>query len=248
MHSSKLFFKRNGSTILTCVGAAGVVATAVTAVKETPKAIALLEQAKEEKGEELTPMETVLVAAPVYIPSIVLGASTIACIFGANALNKRNQASLMSAYALLDSSVKEYKNKVKELYGEDMDEEIRNEIAKDKYVESEVPYEGDEVLFYDEYATRYFRSTLQKVQRAEYEINRNLVMRGYAYLNEFYESLGLDTIDPGWTIGWSPGANLDMYWQEWIDFAHSTFTTPNGETCHRIRMVQEPIIDFEEYC
>ena len=112
LHHSKLFFKRNSSTILTCVGALGVVTTSVLAVKATPKALALIEAAKEEKGEELTPVETVQVAGPVYIPAIVTGVSTIACIFGANALNKRQQAALMSAYALLDSSYKEYKAKV----------------------------------------------------------------------------------------------------------------------------------------
>ena len=51
---TKWFLKRNGSTILTIGGAAGVIATAVVAVKETPKALYLLEQVREEKGEELT--------------------------------------------------------------------------------------------------------------------------------------------------------------------------------------------------
>ena len=66
--SSKLFLKRNSSTILTIVGAAGVVATAVTAVWATPKALKLLEDAKRDKGEELTKIETVQVAAPAYVP------------------------------------------------------------------------------------------------------------------------------------------------------------------------------------
>ena len=46
------YLRRNSSTILTVVGAIGVGATAVTAVKDTPKALRLLESAKEEKGEE----------------------------------------------------------------------------------------------------------------------------------------------------------------------------------------------------
>lgn len=55
---SEIFFKKNSSTILTYIGAIGVAATAVMAVKETPKAIAMLDKAKEEKGEELTKLET----------------------------------------------------------------------------------------------------------------------------------------------------------------------------------------------
>ena len=101
--ASKLFFKRNGSFILTCIGAVGVVATSVTAVKATPKAIKLIEKREQEKGEKLTVLETIKVAGPAYIPSLAIGVSTIACIFGANGLNKKQQASIMRAYALLDT-------------------------------------------------------------------------------------------------------------------------------------------------
>ena len=118
LNSSKLFLRRNSPTILTFLGAAGVVATSIAAAKATPKAMALLEKTKEEKGEELTKLEMVKVAGPAYIPAVAIGASTIACIFGANALNKKTQASIMSAYALLNTSYKQYKSKVKELYGE----------------------------------------------------------------------------------------------------------------------------------
>ena len=111
LRSSKLFLKRNSSTILTVVGATGVIATSVMAVKATPKALAMIEKAKEEKGEDLTKLETIKVAGPAYIPAAIAGISTIACIFGANILNKRQQAALMSAYALIDNSYKEYKNK-----------------------------------------------------------------------------------------------------------------------------------------
>jgi len=143
VHQSTRFIKRDASTILTCVGGAGVVATSVMAVKATPKALMLLEAAKQEKGEELTTLETFKVAGPVYIPSVVMGVTTLACIFGANMLNKRQQASLMSAYALLDNSYKDYKKKVTELYGEQVDTKIKTEVAKDKYEEKEVIKSGD---------------------------------------------------------------------------------------------------------
>ena len=51
IRSSKRFLRKNGSTILTCVGGVGVVATTVMAVKATPKAIQLIKAAEEEKGE-----------------------------------------------------------------------------------------------------------------------------------------------------------------------------------------------------
>lgn len=48
------FVKKYGSTILTTLGVVGVIGTTVAAVKETPKALMLLNEAKKEKGEELT--------------------------------------------------------------------------------------------------------------------------------------------------------------------------------------------------
>lgn len=93
----RTYLKKNASTILTCVGAAGVVATTVLTVKATIKLPKVLEKAEEQKGEDLTALETVLMSAPVCIPPIATGLATITCIFSANALNKRKQASLVGA-------------------------------------------------------------------------------------------------------------------------------------------------------
>lgn len=250
LHHSKLFLQRNSSTILTCVGGAGVIATSVMAVKATPKALRLLEEAKEEKGEDLTTIEVVRIAGPPYIPAVLMGVSTLACIFGANALNKRSQASLMSAYAMLDNSYKEYKNKVTDIYGEEADKEVQAGIAKDKYEDAEMKIvpEGDEELFYDFYSSRYFTSTKKDVLEAEYSINRKISTQDYAYLNDFYDALGLDTIDPGYTLGWSSGSNFDMYWQNWVDFEHETVTLDDGLPCTIISIKHLPITGFEDYC
>lgn len=132
---AKIFLKKHSSTILTCLGAVGVVATAVTAVKETPKAIKLLEEAEQDKGEELTKIEKVKTVASVYIPSVIIGAATISCIFGSNYINKRTQTAMIGAYALLGQSYNEYKHKVDELYGEGANEKIIGEMAKDNIKE-----------------------------------------------------------------------------------------------------------------
>lgn len=246
---SQTFVKRNSATILTCVGAAGVVATTVTAVKATPKALVLLEQAKEEKGEDLTKLEKVKIAGPAYIPSVVLGVSTIACIFGANVLNKRNQASLMSAYALLDSSYKDYRAKVDELYGEEAGQKVRAEIAKDSYEESgREPVIDGTRLYYDFYSGRYFEATPATLKRAEYELNRTLMLDDGVFLNEWYQMLDLEPLEHGWIFGWSACANSDMYWQTWIDFKHEKTTMDDGLECIIVSFSQEPYPDFEDYC
>lgn len=100
-------------TILTIIASVGVVTTTIMAVRATPKAIKMLKEAETEKGENLTKLEIIRAVGPIYIPSVLLGASTIACIFGANALNQKKQASLMSAYAMLNESYKQYRKAAK---------------------------------------------------------------------------------------------------------------------------------------
>ena len=246
LYSSKMFFKRNGSTILTCLGAVGTIGTVVTAVKATPKAFKAIEQAEEEKGEKLTKMEVVTVAGPAYIPTVITGVATIACIFGANVLNERKQAALMSAYALLDNSYKEYKDKVKEIYGEDADMNVRTELAKDKH-NSETTTNGDTRLFYDEYSERYFESTIEKVLLAEYNLNRIISIEYGVYLNEFYELLGLDPVDYGDFMGWSTYELMDCQWNSWVEFSHKKVPLDDGLEVTIISIDTDPSFDFMNY-
>ena len=254
---SKRFLSRHASTILTGVGAAGVVATTVMAVKATPKAMALLEEAKHEKEDELTTVEIIKVAGPVYIPTIITGVTTLACIIGSNVLNKRQQASLASAYALLDASYKEYKAKLKELYGVEAHQNIVDSIAIEKaeymVTDSSIYWtacdlsiednDGEPKLFYDEYGSRYFEATIEQVMSAEYHLNRNYVLRGCADLNEFYEFLGLELTDYGTVLGWAPH-DEGMYW---IDFNHHKVTLEDGLECYIIEMPFAPFYDYYDY-
>ena len=248
---NKQFWHRNGSTILTVLGGVGVVATSVMAVKATPKAMRLIEEAKEEKGDELTKWEVVQVAGPAYIPAALVGIGTVTCIFGAHMVNKRTQAALMSAYALLDQTHKEYKKKVTDIYGTEADQKVRTEIAKDHYDEEEFEdeYEEDDgkILFYDQFSRRYFRSTMEDVLKAEYNTNRQLAVNTGVYLNEFYEFLDLAPITAGQELGWSTGILESHYWANWIEFDHEKFETDDGLEGYIIQMRYEPVIDFAYY-
>lgn len=243
----KAFLKKHSSTILTCIGGVGVVATTITAVKATPKALALLGEVAEEKGEELTRVEQIKIAGKVYIPTILLGVGTVACIFGANVLNKRKQASLISAYTLLEASYKEYKNKVLELYGEEGAREIRKEIAKDHYEESDVVVSDDTQLFYDEFSGRYFESTLEDVLRAEYTFNRMISTEYGVFLNDFYDLLDLEEVDYGNYLGWMDCQLVEDTWYSWLDFIHTKVVMDDGLECTIITFSSEPVFDFENY-
>lgn len=155
--------KPQTSTMLTWIGAVGVVATSILTAKSTFKAAMILEQEKCERGGELTTAEAIKVTWPAYVPPVIMGAATISCILGANILNQRTQASLMSAYALLDNSYKEYRRKVNELYGEDADENVKEAIALETIDEVKKPKGDDVELFFDFNALRYFEGKMNDV-------------------------------------------------------------------------------------
>lgn len=247
------FIKRNASTILTCVGAAGVVVTAIMAAKESPKALSLLEDAKHEKGEDLTKWEKVKITGPIYAPSIITGAATIACIFGSNLISKHQQAALMSAYALLDNSYKEYKKKTDELYGEEAGKHIRSEIAKDKYSGDGKMLDDNKELFFDFYSGRYFESTKETVMWAQYETNRAMYVNGAVCLNEYYNFLGLEEKAEYENIGWSCCLLEEAYWHPWIEFDYEETTIDEesehseGIECTIIHLPMEPFMDYLDY-
>lgn len=254
----KLFWKRHSSTILTCMGGMGVVATSVTAVRATPKALLLLDEAKKEKEEELTNVEKIKIAGPVYVPSILIGIGTLTCIFGANIMNQRSQAALVSAYSLIDSSFKEYKQKLKELYGEETHNNIVDAIAVEKVDRDwgvsgsyfgqscDLANEeacGDSVLFYEENSGRYFESTIEQVLSSMYHLNRNYTLRGYCYLNEYYEFLGLETTDYGSVMGWAPTDDGEY----WVEFNCRKTVLDDGLEVYILETPFEPTYEPWDY-
>lgn len=231
----ELFLKRNSSTILTCIGATGVVVTTVLAIKATPKAMAVLEKAEEEKGEPLTKLETVKTASPAYIPTIVSGVSTIACVFGANVLNKRQQATIMSAYCFLDNSYKQYRKKVDELYGEEGRTRIAEALAEERYKEHDKAECTDETTtFMDFYSLQFFDSTWEDVLTAEKLTNDILNARGYVMLSELYDKLGIVCAETEYNLGWTSAMGP-------IEYEREAITMDNGDECYVLSLMNEPI-------
>lgn len=224
LHKSGLCIRKYSPVALSCVASAGVVVTAIAAAKATPRAVALVyaDSRKKHDGDPYayTKKEAFIAAWKCYIPAVAFGASTIACIMGANALNRRQQAALTSAYALVQSSYKEYKDKLKELY-------MEPEVSR---------------TFYDSFSQRYFESTIEKVIQAEYHLNRNFMFAGVIPLNDFYEFLGLEKTELGDAVGWS-SCNGDIYW---IDFNHHRLTLDDGMEIYVIDMVFEPTAEWME--
>lgn len=262
MKNPKLIFNKHSSTILAIMASFGAGGSVVSAIVATPKALKKIERDSRANHDgdpyAYTKKEAVASAWKFYIPTAALTVSTIVCILGSNALNKHQQAMLTSAYALLDSSYKDYKNKLKELYGEEAHNNIVNELAKET-VDAPHLYTcgafssttldfGDSVepevirTFYDAFSDRYFETTTEKVLQAEFHLNRNYWMGGAVSVNQFYEFLGIKGVDGGDSVGWDTLA--DDVWC--IDFNHRRITLDDGMEINIIEMVSEPTADFLE--
>ena len=204
--------KQASPTILSVLGAVGVVTTVIMAVRATPKALERIEDAKETKnlknGEDLTRMETIAACWQCYIPATATGIATIGCILGANILNRRQQAALTSAYALLNRTYQDYRKSVKNVFGEEGHKRVLDDMAVERVSENHTIYtQGvfesttldfcvpeEEHLFYDIYSDRQFASTIGKVLQAEYHLNRMFALNGSVSLNDLYNYLGLEPV------------------------------------------------------
>lgn len=246
--------RRSSPTILTVLGVVGVVSTAATAVRATPKALRLIKVKKDElKTDKLTPMELVQTTWRCYIPSALIGVGTIACVVGIGVMDKRNQAALASAYAMLNESYKQYRQAAKKVYGEDADNKIHAEMAIDAKVSSsdwgyqvynkDMDPESEQLLFYDLASKKYFTTTMAAVLNAQYHVNRNLAIRGDCSLNEYLSFLGVDGVDKGDEIGWDITTMIEDMDSYWLDFDNHQTVLEDGLECIIIDTM--PVNKFE---
>lgn len=233
--------RRSSPIILTVLGIVGVVGTTVTAVRATPKALRLIKAKKDElETDKLTPMELIETTWKCYIPSALIGVGTVTCIIGIGVMDRRNQAALSSAYAMVNESYKQYRQAAKKVYGADADDKICSEMAKDAMISDnswgyqtynmDMDAESERILCYDMFSKRYFNTTMAAVINAQYHINRNLQLRGYCTLNEYYEFLGINGVDLGNEMGWDL---QDIYegGEMWLDFDNRKTALEDGLEC-----------------
>lgn len=244
---SGLKFKKHSPEILVVSGVVGVVASAVMACKATTKLDSILEESKEQvekihgyvesegysekysaedEKKDLTIVYTksAIKIVKLYGPSVVLGALSIGAILGGhNMLRKRNLA-LAAAYTALDTSFKDYRGRVIERFGKELDRELRFNI-QNKEIESVVTNEdGTESIekksvsvvgnldgyspyakFYDDGCIGWEKDpelNLMFLRRQQDAANEILKRDGYLFLNDVYEMLGIPKTTAGQLVGW----------------------------------------------
>lgn len=206
----KVSLVKHSPEILTGIGIAGMIATTVLAVKATPKALRCIEAAEEEKQDPLTPVETVKTCWKFYIPATVTGVASVACLIGGTTVSNKRNAALAAAYALSDTALREYRDKVTEIVGEKKEQAVRDAVAKE-HVEQAKPAQSKEIIVtgngkticYDWYIDRTFESDIDKIKEAINTLNAQMLDEGYVNLNDFYYALGLPSAGLGDQLGWS---------------------------------------------
>lgn len=200
---------KNAPIILTSIGITGMVASTVLAVKSTPKALDIIREAEQEKGEELPKKEVIKVAWKPYMPAVGTAIFSIACIIGAHSIHAKRGAALAAAYKLSQSALHEFKTKTVEVVGEENVKKIKDELSKDKINKKPsnnaevIITEKGEHLCFEPISGRYFKSSVNKIKEATVEANMHMLNNEYISLNTFYSMLGLDHTKNGYDLGWA---------------------------------------------
>ena len=241
---------KHSPEILTAMGIAGMVTTVVLAVKATPKALEKIEEAEQEKGEELTPVETVKTAWKPYIPVAATGVASVACLLGAHSVHTKRYTALTAAYHLSTTAFSEYRDKVIETIGEKKEKVVHDNIAKEELKKNPVSQQQvfltkrGTTLFFDPLSGRYFTSDIDRIRRARDELNYKMTggMEMYVSLNEFYDAIELPRIDLGNTIGWTvnKGGMIDIHFS-------AQFVEDEDTTCTVIEHLVPPKYGFDKY-
>lgn len=241
--------KKHSPEILVVAGIAGTVVSAVLACKATTKVAEILDETKGTldtihdgmetgaiNGQEYTTedgkKDTVVVyaqtgmkLAKLYGPAIILGTLSITSILASNNILRKRNVALGAAYAAIDKSFKEYRGRVIECFGEQVDTELKYGIKAKKFEEIEVDPEtgkekkvkktvmvadpnlqSDYAVYFDSKSRNYetnpdYNRMFLKAQQAF--ANDKLQTRGHLFLNEVLDDLDLPRTPAGQIVGWT---------------------------------------------
>lgn len=228
---------RNSPAILTGLGCAGVLTTAILTGRATLRASEILKM--EAPDEQLPATEIVKLTWKVFIPPVLVGASSIACIIGANTINTHRNAALAALYSLSETAFREYKEKVVEEIGRNKELKVRDSIAQDRVTTNPVGdrtiiFTGNgEVLCYDALCDRYFKSSAEKIRQEVLKLNEDLRNDMWLDLNDLYYAIGL----PSTKLGNQVGFDMD---KGYIQVDYTGTLTPEGQPCLSIDMTVYP--------
>ena len=283
-------FKKHSPEILAVTGVIGIVTSTVMACKATTKVNDIVDEAKDtiEKihdsvgkglhtsdGEEYTEevakkdltivyAQTGLKFAKLYGPAVALGVASIGCMLGSNHILRKRNIALAAALTNVATSFKEYRGRLVDRFGKDLDRELRFGIKAKEVEETVVDENGKETtvtktvevvdpntahslysIVFCEGNTGWTKNAeLNKVFLIQQQnwANDKLKMNGVLTLNEVYDMVGAPRTAYGQIAGWvwtEDGTIGDNF----VDFG--LFDVTNEKACDFINGREKSIIlDF----
>lgn len=257
-NSLRVGMVKHSPEILTGIGIAGMVVSTVLAVKATPKALQLIEEEKNKQLDtdseetsvvkDLNTIDVVKATWKCYIPTVVTGAVSMACIIGANSVNLKRNAALAAAYTLSDTALREYREKVIETIGDKKERAVRDKVAEEKLKKDPVETGKPVVMInscntrcYDVITKQRFTSDIETIRRIVNDLNERMIGgEDYISLNDFYYELGLEPVRIGDELGWNISNGTIK-----LDFSSQLDT--DGTPCLVIDYIVAPKRGFSSY-
>lgn len=240
--------KKRSPEILIVAGIIGTVASTVMACKATTKVGKIIDDTKNDIAEVHEAVETGVTKAnesyskddsrkdltiiyaqtgvklvKLYAPSVIVGAVSITGIVASHNILRKRNAAIAAAYVTMDKTFKEYRGRVVERYGANVDKELRYNIkakkyegtvtdpesGKEKKVKSNVgianPTTNDYVRWFDETCDNYEENmdyNLLYLHSQQEFANERLKADGFLFLSDVYEALGITRTKMSQTVGW----------------------------------------------
>lgn len=204
---------KENSPLLLAVGASvGVVATAYLTAKAAVKAHTLI-LLEEPELTELETREKIALTWKFYIPSALVGATTIAAIVGVKHTAATKTLAAQTALAVTQKAYENYRGKVIEEFGEKKDQALQAKVAEDRVnanPPSTIIAGSGTALCCELHTGRYFNSDMQTLHRIVNEINAKMLRHDYATLDDFYYELGLEMTKTSGQTGWTSDKLLEL--------------------------------------
>lgn len=232
--------RKDKQFIFNVLAAAGVGLTMAATIKDTAKACKLV-------NNKMSFKEKVQKTWRCYIPSSLVAASTILCIVYSDHISQKEKASLLAALMSVQNNYNSLRSGVDEVCDEDTKKKILNQMVREKIPKDVYLERTEDKLFYEEYSSRFFISTIDNVLKAEYEFNKQLSIMGMCSLNQFYGYLGISETESGEYLGWSV---YDGYFgctavSPWVDFTHSKMESDDGCEYYFIGYSNQPEVNYD---
>lgn len=237
----------NSPTILTGIATTGVVTSAILAARGAFKAAEVLKLDEDLHlllDERHTLKEQFNLTWKCYIPAAGVLVFTVAAIIGANQIGHRRAAGLAAAYTVSERAFSEYREKVVEKMGEKKEKEARDEVVGDRMARNPLSDKtivvGDgEVMCYDAFTDRYFRSSVEHLRAAQNTINHMINTVSYASLGDFYREVGIPATSGAEEVGWNSDRLMELQ--------ISTHMSPEGKPCVSTDFDVKPVRDYYRF-